>query len=405
MINKDSNYFWYFVSYFSLFLLVICFSFIKGPAYGVDSVHYINSADALINWLTTDDAFEAQKISNLIYWLISSSFIITAEIFYFGYMIIVTLSKFIGGENWAYFLIFFQSLLIAFMVIPILYVLRVFFSELPNYLCCIISVILPFFHPEVIILSRYVLTDIPFVGLLSLFTFIFLSNHEYNNKIIIKLLLLLLFIFFIIFRPDYLSWLCASLFLILIMKLNINNIKYAIFFSFIFIILFLLFASWFIYKPQTWPFIYGSDLLVWVRKYYLEGVIIHHQFGTYSNSPVSFIDFSLITLKRFVYYFQYWNENYSTIHNLYRHLYFTPIYFFSIYYYIKSFARYSSLNNIEKKLILFSLLLIIFNNLLHTLTIIAYEFRYQLIIFPLLWPISVLGIKELYKDAKKLFNY
>jgi len=189
------------------------------------------------------------------------------------------------------------------------------------------------------------------------------------------------------------------------MKLNINNIKYAIFFSFIFIILFLLFASWFIYKPQTWPFIYGSDLLVWVRKYYLEGVIIHHQFGTYSNSPVSFIDFSLITLKRFVYYFQYWNENYSTIHNLYRHLYFTPIYFFSIYYYIKSFARYSSLNNIEKKLILFSLLLIIFNNLLHTLTIIAYEFRYQLIIFPLLWPISVLGIKELYKDAKKLFNY
>ena len=89
---------------------------------------------------------------------------------------------------------------------------------------------------------------------------------------------------------------------------------------------------------------------------------------------------------------------------MYRHLYFPPIYFFSIYYFIKSFFRYSSLNYIEKKLILFSLLLIIFNNLLHTLTIIAYEFRYQLIIFPLLWPISVLGMNEFYKDTKKLFN-
>jgi len=388
MINKDSNYFWYFISYFSLFLFVIFVSFLKGPAYGVDSARYINSADALINWLTTDDAFEFHKINYFSY---------------FGYLIIVALSRFIGGDNWVYFLIFFQSFLIAFMTIPILYILRVFFSELPNYLCCIVSVILPFFHPEVLILSRYVLTDIPFVGLLSLFTFIFLSNNEYKNNITIKLLLLLFFIFFIIFRPDSLSWLCASLFLILIMKLNINNIKYAVFFFIIFIILFLFFASWFIYKPQTWPF-FGSDLLVWIRRYYLEGVVIHEQFGTYSNPPVSFIDFLLITLKRFVYYFQYWNENYSTIHNMYRHLYFPPIYFFSIYYFIKSFTRYSSLNNIEKKLILFSLLLIIFNNLLHTLTIIAYEFRFQLIIFPLLWPISVLGINEFYKDTKKLFN-
>ncbi len=382
-MSKMKECFWFLLSYFAIVMAILLIIYVKEPAFGGDSGFYIKNAEELIGWLSGSNEMPS------------------GNILYFGYVFIVALGKVLAGENWLYAVVSIQTLLVGLTTLGIYLLTRQLWPQLSYPLVVMFSVILPLANPDLLVFSRYLLTDAPFAGLAAIITSLMIiryysANHLHNIQFLTWLLLPI----FLFFRPDSLSWLIATFLLIITMKLYLRGFSSS-FIVFSLLFLTMIFSSvliWFIYRPEYWPIEIGKGMLIFSRNLFMEGVVIHGQLGTYSAPPSEYLDFIVLALKRSLFYFQYWNENYSDSHNFYRHVYFGPIFFLVIYYFVQRTRCNIKLEDNERALLWFTFLLTLVNNLLHVMTVIAYEFRYQLILFGCLWPITLLGIRQLMWD-------
>jgi hypothetical protein len=376
---------WSSLSLAGLAAALLALALINGPASGADSVWYTETADAVLAWLSGVGAWPEGSAGDLLY---------------LGYVLVVALGRAVAGEQWLVVVLSVHALLMGVAAASLYALLRGLWPELRPSLASVAVIALPMANPEVLVLARYVLTDIPFTGLAVTATALLLLSHRPGAKRLLHGVAWLLFPFFLMFRPDALSWVAAAVMLVAVLWLERRGFKAL---HIVAVLLLLALATlaaimWFIYQPQQWPLEAGRGALEWSRDLFAQGVVVHDQRATYSPPPQGYVDFMLMALKKALFYFRYWNENYSGAHNLYRHLYFGLVFSLCLYYMARRPWYGLPLRGVERALLWFTFLLILINDALHVITVIAYEFRYQLVIFGGLWPMALLGLRQLAWD-------
>ncbi len=147
-----------------------------------------------------------------------------------------------------------------------------------------------------------------------------------------------------------------------------------------------------------WP--KNSGELSVYRNYYIQGWVIENRPSTYHSVPESIFDIILITLDRYLQYFRFWHSEYSIKHLIVNFCYYPSIFALSLYYICSFFKNLEMKTDLFKiKLFFLTILWIHGFTLFFSMTLIEYQGRFFLSVFPPIW-VMVIGAFDSIKSAK-----
>jgi hypothetical protein len=138
--------------------------------------------------------------------------------------------------------------------------------------------------------------------------------------------------------------------------------------------------------PSRWP---GGGQAGWIRQLSGElraGIVVFGRPQTYAQPPQTLLDFVMLTLKKWAYYFAPWAEGYSRFHIATSAAFFLTTYVLSVVAVFRS-PRW--------RLTWVLVLYVAAFSLFHALQQIDYDFRYRLPIIPALSVLAALGLEQL----------
>jgi hypothetical protein len=362
---KFGHKFFYFM--ISTCLLVIAYFHLNiGPLMSTDSIGYSESADVLIklnfNFL---DYYSQKTISR-----INPSYIYTIPV------ILISLTKYLFGDNWQFAFMIVNLILIFFSLIIFSKIL-LFLKVRPF----IIALSLPILVLSVDLLTwpRYVLTDTIFSFLVMLIIYTITKSIIRNKFSYFALIFITSLIY--LTRPTSLPFIFAIIFFITISKTRFNyNPKLILLFiftlfilaPFIFAMLYQLMNNYLINSPQAY-------FLIGMVK---SGMIIYDRPNTWVDAPNTFFDIVYIYFLRILFFFNPYEKSFSDIHvilNLIQAIYI----FLSIFVWSLLGLNYRVFN----KIVFFILLISFFSAAFHAFTLIDYDWRYR---FPIIMPLLII---------------
>ena len=270
---------------------------------------------------------------------------------------------------------FFSFLIIVIFSQKILLFYKINFKTKFDYL---FFLFLYFYNFEILQWTYYGLTDLILVALILMAIYYFLTG---NIPVTI-----LIFIFSILIKPQSIF----ILFLVAFIYINrLNYKKYLFFYLYILFYILIFFSTFLINK-------YGENIFIlntiakythWIfLKKLFEGIIIDDRiFIEYEN----FFSIVKIYFLRFVNFYSIYFEEFSLRHRLYKISYFFVLYAPILFFIFKR-------NYVNKEFIEFSIGSIIIVSLFFVLTIIDYDLRYRLYVYPFLIMLSSYCFQKIY---------
>ena len=322
---------------------------------------------------------------------------------YSGYAFIIALLKSIFGIYVKESIILFQVIIISLIPVITKTTFKKVYPEFNTNFLAVISLLLfvPLF--DMWLWAYYILTDSVFfvwTCLVFLLMIKAIIKDRWWPVILVSVVASL-------FRPPgFIFLLIIGITFLFIKVINKSNFPGKLLFITLIMILFLTMITICIYGVliylDYWP--KNSGELSVYRNYYIQGWVIENRPSTYHSPPESVFDIILITLDRYLQYFRFWHSEYSMKHLIINFLYYPAVFglsLFYIYIFIKNLKIKTNLLNI--KLFFFIMLWIHGFTLFFSMTLIEYQGRFFLSVFPPIW-IMVIGALNYIKLGKENFR-
>lgn len=360
----------------------------KGVTLGGDSTKYSRWGDLLIS-----KGFDIQA------YLSDTSFLVP-PVLYVGWVVVVALCKAAFGASWATGLVVINLLLTiatSFMVFSLVF--RVTRSLAPPMTafalfagCYDIHVWVPL-----------VLSDASYMALSTVILYLLLSGQgREKHRMGIYLAQALLLMFALIYRPS-----AAPLAMAVIVGYCIKFIvgdgsalKRAMFARKLFLALIALFAftsaahALVMQDTSLWVFSFAREWVVQISREYHDGFVVYQRPETYNMPPSAYMDYIIITMKKFAYFFAIDASGFSISHTIVNYAFFIPAYCLSIVAIASLLRADSSLSGDSWMVALVSLITIMFYSLFHTLQEVDFDWRYRLPCIPPLILLAAMGMAE-----------
>ena len=164
----------------------------------------------------------------------------------------------------------------------------------------------------------------------------------------------------------------------------------------------------FLFGQLLWSILYTNynfidslkgDIFLEIKKFYLEGVIIHKRTSTsYLLNEINTIKIFYLGIMRSISFFQFWSFDWDLKHNLINTISILPLYLANILN-IHNFNNYSKIN---KKIIISIVAMTFAHVVLASITAVDYDWRHRYPLYALL----IIGLIIFFKERKfKFFNF
>lgn len=254
--------------------------------------------------------------------------------------------------------------------------------KLENNIDYLFFLLLFFFNFEIIQWTYYGLTDLILVALILMAVYYFLNGNYFIT--------FLIFIFSISIKPQSIF----ILFIVSFIFINRLNLKKYLFFYLYFLFYILILLSTVLINNFGENVIFLSTFAKYINWIFLrnlfEGVIIHDRIFIEFENTLSIIK---IYFLRFINLYSLYFDEFSLKHKLYKICYFVMLYLPIIFFIFKE-------KFINKKFIEFSVGCIIIVSLFFILTIIDYDLRYRIYLYPFLIMLSSYCFKKIHHAIK-----
>lgn len=115
-----------------------------------------------------------------------------------------------------------------------------------------------------------------------------------------------------------------------------------------------------------------------ITKYFVKGVIIHDRHDLTLGNLSSLADFLRLGYLRMVYFFSFYNPNYSAAHNLFNGMFYVPVYALALIGFLPHrLGETSTLMERRRKAQFLCVCTLLFHAAFHCFTIIDYDMRYR----------------------------
>lgn len=313
---------------------------------------------------------------------------------YMAFISLVAVVKLVAGALWQQAIVMinvFFGALLAVMLADLVYV----FTK--NKIAVCVTFILYVLNPEIILWSRYVLSDASYM-FLNFLIFYFLARAfmaEGRLKAIYFVITAFVFMVNIFYRPT--SIVMAPIFLFAFYldrrKEEMRWKRFFIFFIGIVLLGVLIHAA---LVNNVWPLSPGkSKYTDYAVSVYQKGYIIVDRPHTYHPKPATTLDCALMTADKFTSFFYFSDKLFSLKHKIVNYLFFVPLYLLSVLGVIAVIRTYKE--RIKKSLVALAVITIFSYGIFHSLTVIDYDWRYRLPVLPYILFLSGLGADFLFK--------
>lgn len=371
------------ISYLLLTIPLAVFYLSKGMVIVGDAIYYVAKANQII-----EHVIDGQAISAALNGI---------DPFYSISIGLLAILKYLFGENWQTAILLANAVFYGFCA-PSVYLLYRLIGGKQKILAAIFSALLPLAYPEVLFLGNIPLRDIPLAGISSLATFVIVWLATKKAGLLSYCVCSLICIMLTAVRPNAIIFFIASAVIFYWVwsaraktrpssPYKILLVQLACSFAL------LCLAAWWFNSPHPLPFASIDRLMRSVLHINQAGfIIIDHQ-DIIAKTPDSFFDYLYLLLLKFIYYFRYWNPMHSMGHYIYRHIYFGAIFINFIYVAVAYLRPQNLQHNCNlNSAILFCLSLAFAGAAFHSVIVLAFEFRYQMLIFPVLWAVFLFQI-------------
>lgn len=363
--------------------------FYFGVVMAPDSYTYSNWADILIANNFNINAYQKTLAD------------VPTSSLYLGFVSLVAAAKLIAGSFWPQFIMIINVILGALLGIMLADLVYVFTK---NKFCVYVTLVLYVFNPEIILWSRYVLSDISFIFLNFLAFYLIAKAFFQKDKKRTFYWILAFFIFIVSFFYRATGIMMAP---IILFAFFLNSWKRQIRWKAV-IPAFVLFVPVLVCIHATvikniWALQPGKSILKDFAVFlYQNGIVVHDRLYTYHLAPTTLWDYIFITADKFIHYFYFSDRLFSLTHKLINYLFFVPTYVLFILGIIASVDKRIHFN--IKSLVAIAIAVIIAFSLFHSMTLIDFDWRYRLPILPYMLLISGLGMKMLLQNASSKIN-
>jgi hypothetical protein len=161
--------------------------------------------------------------------------------------------------------------------------------------------------------------------------------------------------------------------------------------------------SYFMLRPDKWPFPFLANTAIYVAGDYQLGIIVHNGYrDTYDPGfPNNTLSFALLTCKKFFAYFTIAAERYSFRHKLFNYTIFLPVYGLSIWAIASLFKKDNGPSHSNWWSIFSCALFIFLFAFFHSMHQIDGDYRYTIPVKLPLILLAALGLNELIKGFSK----
>ena len=314
------------------------------------------------------------------------------SLLYIGFIGLVAMTKIIAGSFWPQLIAVINIILgtlLAVMLADLIYI----FTK--SKLSVWVTFILYAFNFEIMLWSRFALSDISYMFLNFLIFYLiaraFLANNDHRARYWV--VILFVFLANIFYRPTAIVMIPVVLFAFYLYNRK-KDMKWKIFFVFLsfFVVISMLIHAAVIKNMCSLP--PGKSILGDFAVFlYQKGIVIHDRPHTYHHVPSALLDYFFITTDKFIHYFYFLDQSFSLKHKVVNCMFFVPLYGLSVLGVISA-AREQN-NSIKRSLVALSVIVIVSYSLFHSVTLIDFDWRYRLPILPYMLFISGLGISLL----------
>jgi hypothetical protein len=336
--------------------------------------------------------------------------------FYLGFVALVALAKVIGGNLWPYAIIICNVIcggLTAVMLADVVWKIT------GEKACVWVSVILFALNPEIVLWSRYILSDITYMCLNFSIFYVMANIFLKENGADIKKYWVLAFALLLInisYRPVGLVMVPIILGALLYAYIRRSDGALKIVFSrrvflpmlAILVVGVLAFHTMVMRNSEIWPFSFAGEYIKnYVAPRYHQGVIIDDRPHTYHLPPVSIADYAAMTFSKLIHYFYFTDMRFSLSHRVINWLVFLPSYLLCVIGLGSLLTRKIHLNG-RSSLISICVLIVFFFALYHAMTVIDFDWRYRLPVIPYLLVIASVGtmfLKQMFLHAKSVGHH
>jgi hypothetical protein len=141
--------------------------------------------------------------------------------------------------------------------------------------------------------------------------------------------------------------------------------------------------AWFMLHPEKWPL---TAFAGWIRQLsgeYRRGIVVFDRPATFTAPPNSYLDFALLTARKWAFYFTPWLADYSGSHKVLNLVFFVPTYLLGA-------AAVATYRDRRAKFLL--LLFLIAFSAFHAMQQIDFDHRYRLPVLPALIILAGAGV-------------
>ena len=374
------------LSFLLLFIPLFAFFQWQGIKIVGDAISYIAEANQVIKKLSAGKSLYdiAQDLNP----------------FYLVCIYFLALIKYLGGDNWPTAILianaFFYSL-----CAPCVYLIYRLCGGYRGPVGYVGAALLPLAYPDALFLGNIPLRDIPFTGGAAAAWLIIIWLAQKHPRIVYFLFALFICLLLALYRPNSIIFTCATIFLFIFIWWSHSRPwtqKARVLLAthlFLGVSLMAMAAYWFS-EPFKLPTPLIQNLFNSIKALNNSGMIIIDHADLVVATPEKFWDYLHLLFLKSIYYFRYWNPMQSSTHIIYRHIYFGLLFANTIYF-AWQFLRGRQLNDNQttRNLIFFTLNLALAGALLHSILVLAFEFRYQMIIFPGIWALFLINGSKL----------
>jgi len=151
-------------------------------------------------------------------------------------------------------------------------------------------------------------------------------------------------------------------------------------------------GSFLLHDPMLLPAGKVRDVFEIYRGYHLGGEVLSTRPETFMVVQDSVWDFAKVSFARIAYFFVFWAQGFSTVHNVVNFLFFPILYIFVA---LGVFAGFSSgineRNNLQLSVVFLSVMMIMLVAAFHAVTVLDYNWRYRLPAYPALFLLAAQG--------------
>ena len=350
-LSKEKTKDIFLINFFLLFLIIIFFNFIES------FINFKTPTDTLryLNWTIETKNFNfLENVTYLINWRSEGIF----------YLITLYIFKFLD---------FFQIAILNIIALIICLNVIILDSKIDLKFYILIIGIFVFANLE---FSRWMI--VPLTEMLN-FCMIFLTVYFFNKKKFI----ISFFLFFIclMMKPSSINLIAIIFQIFLFEKFMKNKSFYTKLFYFNFFII-LIFTVIIYFKIDI---IFLKTSFEFLNDMIKQGVVVHGRDHLNLKIDFSFIEILKLIFTKFFYYFNFWDSNFSYLHNFINTVVFLPMYLMTLLLIFKN-----KLSAEREKIFQTNVLFIFSYAVFHSLTWIDHDWRFRcVIILPLLYNVII----------------